>query len=129
VSNTYADQLADLIEEFDPNAESDERPQWATFTPSSIRRLKFKLHRTRALALGSFTGSSNAILYQLSDGRWIERARKVARDTPEMCDHCGGSTVNSTYGRYNNGRYEFEKRGSRVTDDLNLRFLCSACRV
>lgn len=116
------------LKAFNPNNDA----LWATYVPDRYSQ-RFKVHSSRKMALNAFTGQTCAALWEFSGGEWVKRAEKFSEERPQSCSNCGASTMvpNTYYGKtqmWNEGGYKFKKNGSRVTDALELMFLCSLCQ-
>lgn len=124
-----------LLQEFDPN-EKKFIP-WATYLPS--RRMKFKTHSTRAVALNCMGNCDYAVLYENVGGRWVERARKCPEDHNGICDQCGGSTIISsgpTYARasrylgnnqLDTGQFCWKRYRGKIVSPPEIVFVCRNC--
>lgn len=127
------------FEDFDPNDVHDESPVWAVYDEQ-----RFRTYGNRAAALNAFMHAYKAKLYQMVDGRWIERAVKPVSHQSfkeHPCDLCGQQPQEAIYEynrqrgrvptgetRYAHGHWVWEKIGGKIPDPPKLLFICYSCK-
>jgi hypothetical protein len=107
---------------------------------------QFKTYTTRGPALNAVdirSKYSGAKLYEMVNGKWVERAvKQPIKSHPPSCDHCGGPTMDyPAYYNYvrsmyeldttslqeNCGSYQWLRHGSKIASPPQLLFLCRGC--
>lgn len=131
------------LDDFDPN---NSPSPFATYAPN--RRPAWKLHATRASALGAMSnqrGYGGCSLYTWENNRWAERVRYQPRNfVPARCDMCSAQTVkeeerwdyrtrtNQKTGRMVNTASQVLERvrhgRSKLCDPLKVLTLCRGCK-
>lgn len=125
------------FDDFDPNTWVDDAPMWAVYTGS-----RFKAYASRGPALNAVLVARCAKLYELDNGKWVERAVKPVYK-PTVCDECGQPTLESQPSwdrtlrknvvqpgamKYNYGEYVWRKVRSKIPNPPELVATCRACR-
>lgn len=132
------------LDAFDPNTRPGE--PYATYCPSRWNGGKFKMHSSRAHGLSALRSQGHGVLFEFSDGKWVERVRfEHPEHRPTRCGTCRSDTmrfhtrrehVNGTWvtkdrtdlPKHNVIRPFFERRNGKLVDPLNVLYLCPDCR-
>ncbi len=125
------------FENFDPNKQFARKPMWGVFDGS-----RFKTYTQRGHAINGAHHHYRVKLYEQTAAGWVLRATKDESKRPDVCQNCGGSTLEAySYWDYrlqrrvtptdrprvNEGKYVFRRQGRKLVEPVQMLFVCKAC--